>query len=203
MAKKEILFYLSRGHGQKTASGVLDPGAVSGKFVEADIVEAITGYTREELLRLRGERKFKVAYPERTKAGMHIWEHLKEVIAYRLKYRTVSIDNHVNAGGGIGAECHIPDNKYSRILAEFILEEMEAIGRPWHSWNGTMDAAIHVNPKLLFLQIPGPTLLFEIGYLDNKTDRKDFDTDKKRKEIGKAIARACIRYYDSVEGVNK
>lgn len=197
---KEILFYFSRGHDQPTASGRKDPGAVSGKFVEADLVEVVTLEAREEAIRLRGDRKFKVAYPERHGDGMHIYEHKEEVEHYRLKYRTVSIDIHANAGGGIGCECHIPNNKYSKQLAKFILEEMKDIGREWHSYNGTMAAAIHVNPKLLFLQIPGPTLLFEIGYVDNKTDRKDFDTDKELKEIGKAIARACIRYYDWVEG---
>ncbi len=198
--KKEILFYGSRGHDQLTASGLRDPGAVSGKFVEAELVKVVTAEWRDELLRLRGGRKFKVAYPERTQKGMHIWEHLKEVVQYRLRFRTVSIDIHVNTGEGIGSECHISDNKYARKLAEFILEEMKTIGRPWHSWNGTMDAAIHVNPKLLFLQIPGPTLLFELGYLDSKKDRRDFDTDEELKTIGKAIARACIRYYDWVEG---
>ncbi len=183
-----------------TASGRRDPGAVSGKFVEADLVEIVTGEFREELLRLRGKREFKVAYPERHGEGMHIYEHKEEVQAYRLKYRTVSIDVHANAGGGIGCECHIPKNTYSRRLAKFMLEEMKGIGREWHSYNGTMEAAIHVNPKLLFLQIPGPTLLFEIGYVDNKTDRKDFDTEAELKKIGKAMARACIRYYDWVEG---
>ena len=197
---KEILFYYSRGHGQDVGNGILDPGAVSGKYKEADLVEDVTLAARDETIRLRGERKFKVAYPERHGEGMHIYEHKDEVEHYRLKYRTVAIDIHANAGGGIGCECHVPDNKYSKKLAQFIMEEMKGIGRKWHSWNGTMDAAIHVNPKLLFLQIPGPTLLFEIGYVDTKTDRKDFDTTKERQEIGKAIARACIKYYDWVEG---
>lgn len=200
MAEKDILFYLSRGHDQMTASGRRDPGAVSGKFVEADLVEVVTAAVRTELIKLRGKRKFKVAYPERHGEGMHIHEHAVEVKSYRLKYRTVSIDIHANAGGGIGCECHIPNNKFSKKLATLILDEMHDIGREWHSWNGTIDAAIHVNPKLLFLQIPGPTLLFEIGYVDNPTDRKDFDTDAELQDIGKAIARACIRYYDWVEG---
>lgn len=200
MAKKELLFYGSRGHDQFTASGVKDPGAVSGKFVEADLVRVVTDAWRDELLRLRGKRKFKVAYPERTKQGMHIWEHLNDVVKYRVKYRTVSIDIHANAGGGIGCECHIPNNKYSKKLAVFIMEAMRKINRPWHSYNGSMDAAIHVNPKLQFLKIPGVTLLFEIGYVDNKTDRKGFDTDTELKEIGKAIAAACIEYFDWVEG---
>lgn len=198
--KKEILFYFSRGHGQDVGGGRLDPGAVSGKFKEADLVEVVTLAARDETIRLRGDREFKVAYPERHGDGMHIFEHKDEVIHYRYKYRTVSIDVHANAGGGIGCECHIPKNTYSRHLAKFILEEMKGIGREWHSYNGTMEAAIHVNPGLLFLQIPGPTLLFEIGYVDNKTDRKDFDTERELVAIGKAIARACIRYYDWVEG---
>lgn len=196
MDKKEILFYLSRGHGQMTAVGVLDPGAVSGKFKEADLAEKACGYLREFLIANRGDMTYKVAYPEQHGVGMHVWEHVDEINAYRKKYRTVSIDWHFNAGKGIGCECCIDsNNKYSRKLAELILEEQKKIGRPWHSWDSKMSTAIHERDELVFLQAGGPVLLFEAGYVDNKTERKDFDTDRELREIAHAVGRALIRYW--------
>lgn len=193
--KKDLLIYISRGHDQMTNAGVVDPGAVSGKFVEAELAETACGYLREYLIANRGNLPFKVAYPERHGDGMHIYEHVNEIEAYRKKYRTVFFDWHFNAGGGTGCECHVKKgNKYSIELAELILEEQKKIGRPWHSWDGKMETAILERTDLLVMEASGPVLLFEAGYVDNKTDRKDFDTNKELKEIAYAVGRAFIRY---------
>ena len=194
--KMDILFYLSHGHGQFTAAGIKDPGAVSGKFKEYDINVKGCGYLREFLIENRGDMTYKVAYPERHGDGMHLWEHVEEIKAYRKKFRTVSFDWHMDSGEGIGCHCAIDsNNKYSRKLAELILEEQKAIGRPWHAWDGKMSSAIDVRDELIFLQAEGPVVLFEGGYIDNPKDRKDFDTDKEIKEMAEAIGRAMIRYY--------
>lgn len=195
--EKDILFYISYGHGQPTAAGIPDPGAVSGKFKELDINVKGCGYLREFLINNRGNRTYKVAYPERHGDSMHLREHVVEINAYRKKYRTVAFDWHMDAGGGIGCHCAIDsNNKYSRKLAELILEEQKAIGRPWHAWDGKMSSAIDVRDELIFLQAEGPVVLFEGGYIDNKTDRKDFDTDREIKEMAEAVGRAMIRYWD-------
>lgn len=194
--KKDILFYLSHGHKQMTAAGILDPGAVSGKFVEADINQKACGYLREFLIENRGDMTYKVAYPERHGDGMHLWEHVEEINAYRKKYRTVPIDWHMDVGGGKGCHCAIDsNNKYSRKLAELILEEQAKIGRPWHAWDGKKSTAINERDELIFLQSDGPGVLFEGGYIDNKADRKDFDTDREIKEMAEAVGRAMIRYW--------
>ena len=195
--EKDILFYISYGHGQPTAAGIPDPGAVSGKFKELDINVKGCGYLREFLVNNRGNRTYKVAYPERHGDSMHLREHVVEINAYRKKYRTVAFDWHMDAGGGIGCHCAIDsNNKYSRKLAELILEEQKAIGRPWHAWDGKMSSAIDVRDELIFLQAEGPVVLFEGGYIDNKTDRKDFDTDREIKRMAEAVGRAMIRYWD-------
>ena len=195
--EKDILFYISYGHGQPTAAGIPDPGAVSGKFKELDINVKGCGYLREFLINNRGNRTYKVAYPERHGDSMHLREHVVEINTYRKKYRTVAFDWHMDAGGGIGCHCAIDsNNKYSRKLAELILEEQMAIGRPWHAWDGKMSSAIDVRDELIFLQAEGPVVLFEGGYIDNKTDRKDFDTDREIKKMAEAVGRAMIRYWD-------
>lgn len=196
MAVKPILFYISHGHRQPVGGGRTDPGAVSGKFIEADLAYKLCKYIKSYLLANRGKMTYKVAYPEYKGKGMHLWEHVQDIARRRLKYRTVAIDVHFNAGGGVGCECWIPkNNKYSEELAKFILAEQKKIGRPWHSYNGKMAPAIHKDSSLQFLKAKGPTLLFEVGYVDNKTDRKDFDTDRELKEIAEAVGEAMIRYY--------
>lgn len=193
--KKPILLYITSGHWQDVGGGQHDPGAVSGKFVEAKIAQAGCMHLYQYLLDNRGILNFRVAYPERDGNGMHLYEHLAEIKEYRKRYRVVVFDWHLNAGGGKGCECHINfGNKYSYELAKMILEEQKEIGRPWHSYNGTIEAAIHKRKDFIILQGGCPSILFEMGYVDNKVDRKDFDTDREVKQIAEAVGKSMIRY---------
>ena len=197
MSEKPILFYISSGHDQNVGGGRKDPGAVSGNFIEADLARKCCNYLRTYLLNERMDKEYKVAYPERNKDGMQLYEHVAEINEYRKRFRTVSIDWHFNAGGGKGCECWIDkDNKYSYELAKMVLTDQKAIGRPWHSYNGKMGPAIHKDSMLQFLKAGGVVLLFEAGYVDGKEDRKDFDTDKELKEIAEALSKSLIRYYE-------
>jgi len=49
---------------------------------------------------------------------------------------------------------------------------------------------------LYFLKGVGVPVLVEYGFLDNKTDRKGFDTKKELEAYGKATARALIKYWE-------
>lgn len=197
--KKPILLYLTSGHRQMVAGGGRDPGAVSGSFIESEIALASCRQLRKFLIAERGDLSFKVAYPERDGDGMHLYEHLAEIEEYRKKYRVVVIDWHLNAGGGTGCECHINKNKYARELAERILKDQKAIGRPWHSYDGKMVHAIHEREDLIILQGGCPSLLFEMGYVDNKADRKDFDTDAEVKRIAAAVGKSLLWYCKKYE----
>lgn len=197
--KKPILLYLTSGHRQMVAGGGRDPGAVSGSFIESEIALESCRQLRKFLIAERGDLSFKVAYPENDGDGMHLYEHLSEIKEYRKRYRVVVIDWHLNAGGGTGCECHINPNKYARELAERILKDQKAIGRPWHSYDGKIGHAIHEREDLIILQGGCPSLLFEMGYVDNKTDRKDFDTDKEVKQIAEAVGKSLIWYCKKYE----
>ena len=193
--KKPILLYITSGHWQLTESGIRDPGAVSGDFIEAKIAQAGCMHLYRYLLDNRGILNFKVTYPERNGKGMHLTEHLAEIKEYRKRYRVVVFDWHLNAGGGRGCECHINSgNKYSYELAKRILNDQKEIGRKWHSWNGTIEPAIHKRNDLIILQGGCPSILFEMGYVDNKVDRKDFDTDHEVKQIAYAVGKSMIWY---------
>ena len=197
--KKPILLYMTSGHRQMVAGGGRDPGAVSGSFIESEIALASCRQLRKFLIAERGDLSFKVAYPENDGDGMHLYEHLAEIKEYRKRYRVVVIDWHLNAGGGTGCECHINPNKYARELAERILKDQKAIGRPWHSYDGKMVHAIHEREDLIILQGGCPSLLFEMGYVDNKADRKDFDTDAEVKRIAEAVGKTLLWYCKKYE----
>lgn len=193
MAKKPILMYLSHGHRQNS-----DPGAVSGKFVEADINYKYMTACYKELFALRKNYgyDYKIAYPEKKGNGMHLYEHVNDIRRYRKRYRVVAIDGHMNAGGGIGAEVIInPSDKYEKYLAECVLGELHKAGFPYHSWDGRKATAIHKDGSFQFLKAGGVNMILEPGFVDNKTDRKRFDTNKEIEAMGKAVARGMVNYY--------
>ncbi|MCI8610013.1 MAG: N-acetylmuramoyl-L-alanine amidase [Firmicutes bacterium] len=197
MTKKPILFYLSFGHGQgRTSSRPKggDPGAVSGSFVERDIAEKMMRACYEHLLK-HSNRTYKVAFPERDGNGRNLSEHAADTATYRKKgYRVVSIDGHLNAGGGDGAEVWVKKgpsekNRLGKVLAGYILEELKGIGQNSRGIKTTSDL-YWLNANV------GIPVLVEFGFVDNKTDRKGFDTDKECKAYGQALAKAFIRYWE-------
>lgn len=193
MAVKPILMYLSHGHRQDG-----DPGAVSGKFVEADINYKYITACYKELFALRKKYgyDYKIAYPEKKGNGMHLDEHVADIRRYRKRYKVVAIDGHMNAGGGIGAEVIInPNDKYEKYLAECVLEELHKSGFDYHAWDGKRVTAIHKDGSFQFLKAGGVNMILEPGFVDNKTDRKRFDTDKEIEAMGKAVARGMANYY--------
>ena len=193
MAAKPILMYLSYGHW----IGV-DPGAVSGKFVEAKINFKYMTACYRELFALRKKYgyNYKITFPEKSGRGMSLRDHVNDIRRYRKKYRVVAVDGHMNAGGGIGAEVIInPNDKYEKYLAECILAELHKAGFDYHAWDGKRATAIHKDPSFTFLKAGGVNLILEPGFIDNKSDRKRFDTDKEIEAMGKAVARGMVNYY--------
>lgn len=181
---KPILFYISHGHGTGA-----DKGAASGKFVELELNKKVSEALREYLLETRGCDEYKATYPERKSGGFSLAMENAKKAYYNAKYRVVAIDIHFNAGGGKGAEIYCKDTKYSKELGELIIGELKAIKRP-----------IRPNPvrgdnNYTFLKGKGTNVLLEVGFVDNKEDRKGFDTDKELKQIGVAIGKAMKKYY--------
>ena len=190
MAKKKLLFYISRGHDAKQPNGLIDKGAVSGKFVEADLAKDVADECYKYLLNYKN-RGFKVLYREKKK-GMNLWEHVQDILYYQKKYRTVFVDIHFNAGRGDGAEVFIqPEpkllNKLGAELANNVLKEFKKIGQN--------SRGIKTGDFMVTNIKKGVNIIVECGFVDNKTDRKGFDTLKERKAYGRAIAKACVSYY--------
>lgn len=199
---KPILLYLSHGHG----SGA-DKGAVSRKFVELDLTRKVTKACYEYLLKQpQSKRKWRVTYKERLVNGFSLAEQAAQIKGYQKKFRTVSVDIHFNAGGGDGAEVWVTGKWGTRKrlgtdLGKMILTKIKAIGQNMHSASGTIASGVKYSNDLDFLKTPnkGVAVIVECGFLDNKTDRKGFDTDKELKAYGEAIAKALIQYAEKYE----
>lgn len=180
---KPILFIISKGHGNG------EPGAVDGKFVEVEMTTKVADACYKSLLATKN-RKFKVLFNEKN-TGKSLYQHFKEIMYYRLRYRTVFVDIHFNAGKGDGAEVWVqPTPKLLKELGtelgNNILKEFKKLGQ---NSRGIKTGDLYVtNIK------KGVNIIVEVGFLDNKTDRKAFDTDKELAEFGKAIANACKTY---------
>ncbi len=193
MAAKPILMYLSYGHW----IGV-DPGAVSGRFVEAKMAYRYMTACYKELFVLRRKYgyNYKIAFPEKSGRGMSLRNHVNDIRRYRKKYRVVAVDGHLNAGKGRGAEVLInPKDKYEQYLGECVLKELRKLGFDYHSYDGKISSAIKKDGSFTFLRAGGVNMILEPGFLDNPQDRKKFNTDKKLEALGKAVARGMVNYY--------
>lgn len=185
---KKICFYLSRGHGQGG-----DPGAVSGKFIERDLAREVTDACYAYIKKAREKKGYLISYPERhmgDKDGQHLYEDNDKTKALNEKYRVVSVDVHFNAGRGNGMECYCKNTSYSELLGELIAEEFKKIGQNFHG------QPVRGDNGLMFLKNVGTAVLVECGFVDNKEDRKLFDTRAERVKMGEAIGKALLKYYD-------
>ena len=202
MAKKPILFFISHGHG----SGA-DKGAVSGKFVELDLAKKVAKACYDYLMQTpSSKRTWRVDYSERNVNGYSLVEQGGKIQNYQDRYRTVSVDIHFNAGGGDGAEVWVTNKagerkKLGTELGKLILKQFKAAGQNVHSYSGTISSGVKYSDDLYFINAPakGISVIVECGFLDNKTDRKGFDTEKELKEYGEAIAKALIQYAENHE----
>ena len=189
MASKPILFFISHGHGDGA-----DKGAVSGKFVELELTKKVAAACYAQLLETpASKRNWKVDYSERKVNGYSLAEQQKKVERYQDKYRTVCVDIHFNAGHGDGAEVWVTATNGTRKtmgtqLAGYVLDEFKKIGQNSRGVKYSNDLYVLTHPN------KGISVIVECGFLDNAVDRKLFDTDKKLKKMGVAIANALETY---------
>lgn len=185
---KKIVFIISKGHG--TGS---DRGAVSGDFVEVELTTKVANAC-VDYLKKQKHRDYVVSYGEEKK-GKTLPQHLREILDYRARFRTVFVDIHFNAGGGDGMEVFIQKepkicNKLGHKLATYITSEFKNIGQN--------SRGIKTGDYFVTNIKEGVNIIVECGFLDNKVDRKLFDTDEELEKMGVAIAKACIKYNNAV-----
>ncbi|MEI6580142.1 MAG: N-acetylmuramoyl-L-alanine amidase [Eubacteriales bacterium] len=175
--KRIVLF--DAGHNRKAG----DPGAVSGKFIEADINVAVA-----------------------KAAGMYLTAHYNcEAIVdtvstipqncrtAKAKQAGAAISIHHNAGGGDGCEVYYaPSDPEAKQLATLIVAEFKAIGQNAHG------IPVKSSSKFGFCRINAengiPAVLGEFAFVDNAKDRLAIDSSADMLKEGAAYAKAVAKF---------
>ena len=180
MQKQSII--IDPGHGGS------DPGAVHGNYLEKDWALDISLHMAEEL-RAFGHP---VALTRVTDTTLIPAERAKTV---KSSNAVVCISNHINGGGGEGAEViySIHDDKY---LAAFILEELIITGMKRRRVY-TRESTRYPSKDYYYMHKetrPTETVIVEYGFIDNTKDREMLAKPDFRKELAKAAVRGITEY---------
>ena len=170
--------------------GGTDPGAVSGNLREKDFNLRAAQYMYQRLRELgipavlTRSDDTTLTRDERINTMVNSFGNGRDVLI---------LSNHINAGGGEGAEVYYPlrDNG---ILARQILQEWENIGR---RTRGAFQRTLPEDPTRDYYYIhrltPDTTsLLLEYGYIDNPNDVRRLQTDLLN--YVEAVIRAVANY---------
>lgn len=179
-----------RGVVVDAGHGGTDPGAVSGNLREKDFNLRAAQYMYQRLRELgipavltrAGDTT--LTRDERVNTMVNSFGNGRDVLV---------LSNHINAGGGQGAEIYYPlrDNG---ALARQILQEWENIGR---QTRGAFQRTLPEDPSKDYYYIhrltPNTTsLLLEYGYIDNPSDVQKLQTNLLN--YVEAVVRAVANY---------
>lgn len=173
--------FIGVGHGG------IDPGAV-GYVEEADANLVIALEMKKQL-----EAAGLIVGISRVKdENDDINEEIREANAFK---PDLAFEVHNNAGGGNGFEVYVGSNQYSaqsRACAEAVEAEVKAIGQQSRGIKpGTFGWIRLVN---------APAVLTEGFFVDNRADAVDFDTVAEQQALGRAYARAVLKYFGITAG---
>lgn len=153
--------------------GGADPGAVAGGAKEKDFTLQMSLY---QLARAK-ELGLTVGITRSTDVTISLEEHALRVTASKAR---VCLCNHINAGGGMGAEVY-HSLKRKPTLAQGIMQELKRAGAGVHGATGvlTKASAKYKNndgtPKDYYrMHFTGDTetVIIEYGYIDNPANLK-------------------------------
>lgn len=170
---------VASGHGGS------DPGAVSGTFKEKVLNLVVAKACGNELKKYNLE----LIMARTTDWNQGLYSKINMANDNNVD---LALDIHFNAGGGDGAEVFATySGGYGTTLGNNILDELEKIGQ--NSRGVKYKTENGVDYFGFIRETTMPAVIVECGFLDNKTDRKLFDTVKEQQEMGVAIAKGIIR----------
>ena len=177
MAKK---VYIGVGHGGS------DPGAVGNGFKEKDLTLAIALACQDELARHGVLTKISRNKDESDSVAAKVAECNNFA-------PDLSLDIHINAGGGDGAEVfHTIKGGTGKKLAQNILVETMEIGQ--NSRGTKIKENSSGKDYFGFIRSTNaPAVIVECAFIDNKTDIKIIDTKDEQIAMGKAIAKGILK----------
>jgi hypothetical protein len=168
--------FIGVGHG-----GV-DPGAV-GYVAEADANLVISLELKKQL----EAAGLTVGISRVKDENDDINEEIREANAFR---PDLAFEVHNNAGGGNGFEVYVGSNQYSaksRACAQAVEAEVKAMGQ--------QSRGVKTGTFGWVRLIDAPAVLTEGFFVDNQADAKDFDTVAEQQALGRAYARAVLKYF--------
>ena len=171
------------GHGGE------DPGAISGNLREKDFTLKAANYMYNRFRELG----VPVIITRNSDSTLTRYERLNTMRSLGTDPNVIILSNHINAGGGEGAEVVYP-LRSSPILARNILE---AIGEEGQIMRKYYQRRLPENPSLDYYYImretPNTTsLLIEYGFIDNKNDQ--IKLQNYLLDYAEAVVRAVMNY---------
>lgn len=175
--------FIGVGHGGN------DPGAVSGSFKESAINLTMALAAKAEL-----ERHGVTVGISRTKEeNDKLVEEINECNAFG---PDIAIECHNNAGGGDGFEVYVQTGTHkakSNKLASAIEKRVKAAGQNSRGIKTKLTSS-GTDYFGWLRQVNCPAVLLEGFFVDNTTDRADFDTAAKQQKLGVAYAHGVLDY---------
>ena len=183
------VIFVDPGHGGR------DPGAMSGKIMEKDIVLEISFALREALM-----EKGAIVYMTRDKDEdlSSRWDPQKKrgdlyrrLMLYKKYNAELYLSIHTNAGSSSsekGAEVlYNSINKNNKILGEILMKYFKKD-------LNTKRKLITTN-LYMYKNTTVPGVLIECGFITNPNERYLMQTEKYQKKIANSITNALIEYY--------
>lgn len=163
------------GHTVNTGS---DRGAMSGSLIEG-IMNKVCGVAMADYLRAKTDLNITID-TDNTK----VEDEVKMV--NKGNYDLV-ISIHFNAGGGDGFECYYySKDKTALSICKAVEKEVTSIGQN--------SRGCKIGDKYIIINDVAPTsLIFEGGFIDNKIDRKLFESEEGQRALGVAYAKGVIK----------
>lgn len=175
---------IDAGHGGS------DPGAVSGTNLEKDYTLLISKYIYDRLK----EMGIPVYITRDKDITLNPTDRVNEVLkAFGNNKDVVVISNHLNAGGGEGAEV-IYALRNNSILANNILNNIGDVGQKTRKTYQRRLPTDSSKDYYYMLRNTGVTepVIVEYGFIDNDKDRKFIEDNYK--ELGEAVIKAVLEY---------
>lgn len=175
--------FIGVGHG-----GV-DPGAVG--YVEEADANLVISLELKKQLEAAG---LTVGISRVRDENDDINEEIREANAFR---PDLAFEVHNNAGGGNGFEVYVGSNQHSaksRACAQAVEAEVKAMGQ--------QSRGVKTGTFGWVRLIDAPAVLTEGFFVDNQADAKDFDTVAEQQALGRAYARAVLKYFGISSGTD-
>ena len=167
-----------------------DPGAVNGNIYEKDFTLEVSNYIYDRFRQLG----VPVTLTRNTDETLDRNERVDRILsAYGNNPNVIVLSNHINAGGGEGAEV-VYALRNNSTLAKNVLDSIGAEGQPTRKYYQRRLPSDTSKDYYFIHRLTGNTqpLLIEYGFIDNNNDLRRLQNNLL--DYGEAVVRAVANY---------